>query len=55
MWIYRGAACYAHASQTSGKFYELQSQVTRFRGLESGYSQAEAFIRHAQSSGHSLP
>ncbi len=43
------AACYAHASQTPDRFYALQSQVTRFRGVESGCSQAEAFIRHAQS------
>ena len=49
------AACYAHASQAPDKFYALQSQVTRFRGLESGYPQAEAFIRHAQSPGHWLP
>ena len=49
------AACYAHVSQAPDKFYALQSQVTRFRGLESGYAQAEAFIRHPQSSGHWLP
>jgi LmbE family N-acetylglucosaminyl deacetylase len=49
------AACYAHASQVPDKFYALQSQVTRFRGLESGYAQAEGFIRHAQSPGHPLP
>ena len=41
----RRAACYAHASQAPDKFYALQSQVSRFRGIESGYSQAEAFIR----------
>jgi len=49
------AACYAHASQAPDKFYTLQSQVTRFRGLESGYSQAEAFIRYTQSAGNWLP
>ena len=49
------AACYAHASQAPDKFYALQSQVTRFRGLESGYTHAEAFIRHTQSPGHWLP
>ncbi len=49
------AACYAHASQTPDKFYPLQSQVTRFRGIESGYAQAEGFIRHAQSRGDLLP
>jgi LmbE family N-acetylglucosaminyl deacetylase len=43
------AACYAHASQAPDRFYALQSQVTRFRGVEAGYSQAEAFVRHAQS------
>ena len=49
------AACYAHASQAPDKFYALQFHVTRFRGLESGYAQAEAFIRHSQSPGHWLP
>jgi LmbE family N-acetylglucosaminyl deacetylase len=49
------AACYAHASQAPDKFYALQSQVTRFRGVESGYAQAEGFIRHLQSPGHLLP
>jgi len=27
----------------------LQEQVTRFRGVESGHRQAEAYIRHVQS------
>jgi len=49
------AACYAHASQSPDRFYALQSQVTRFRGIESGYAQAEAFIRHPQSMGNFLP
>jgi len=48
-------ACYAHASQAPDKFYALQSQVSRFRGLESGYQQAEAFVRHAQSREPLLP
>lgn len=48
-------ACYAHASQAPDKFYALQVQVSRFRGLESGYAQAEAFVRHAQSTGAWLP
>jgi LmbE family N-acetylglucosaminyl deacetylase len=43
------AACYAHASQAPDKFYALQSQVSRFRGVESGHAHAEAFIRHVQS------
>jgi LmbE family N-acetylglucosaminyl deacetylase len=49
------AACYAHASQAPDKFYALQSQVTRFRGLESGHTHAEGFVRHAQSRGGLLP
>ena len=49
------AACYAHASQSPDRFYSLQSQVMRFRGIESGYTQAEAFIRHPQSEGNLLP
>lgn len=48
-------ACYAHASQSPDRFYALQSQVTKFRGVESGYSQAEGYIRHAQSPGNLLP
>jgi len=49
------AACYAHASQTPDRYYALQSQVAKFRGVESGYSQAEAYIRHAQSPYGALP
>jgi LmbE family N-acetylglucosaminyl deacetylase len=43
------AACYAHASQSPDRFYALQEQVARFRGVESGVSQAEAFVHHVQS------
>jgi LmbE family N-acetylglucosaminyl deacetylase len=49
------AACYAHASQSPDRYYALQSEVSRFRGLESGHAQAEAFVRHAQSEGGALP
>jgi N-acetylglucosamine malate deacetylase 1 len=49
------AACYAHASQAPDKFYALQSAVTRFRGIESGYAEAEAFVRHIQSPPGRLP
>jgi N-acetylglucosamine malate deacetylase 1 len=49
------AACYAHASQTPDRYYALQTQVARFRGIESGYGQAEAYIRHAQSPYDALP
>jgi LmbE family N-acetylglucosaminyl deacetylase len=48
-------ACYAHASQTPNRYYALQTQVTRLRGIESGYGQAEAFIRHIQSPDFTLP
>lgn len=48
-------ACYAHASQSPDKFYALQSQVTKFRGVESGHLHAEAYIRHAQSAAGLLP
>lgn len=49
------AACYAHASQSPDRFYALQEQVARFRGVERGVGQAEAFIRHVQSRGGMLP
>lgn len=49
------AACFAHASQAPEKFYALQQQVTKFRGVESGFAEAEAFIRLTKSPAHSLP
>ena len=49
------AACYAHASQSPERYYSLQSQITRTRGLESGYAQAEGFIRHVESRESLLP
>jgi len=49
------AACYAHASQTPDYWYPLQTQITKFRGAESGYAQAEGFARHWQSKGNMLP
>ncbi|HTL18246.1 MAG TPA: PIG-L family deacetylase [Patescibacteria group bacterium] len=49
------AACYAHATQAPDKFYALQELVTRLRGIESGYKQAEGFIRHVQSPDFALP
>ncbi|HKW25740.1 MAG TPA: PIG-L family deacetylase [Terriglobales bacterium] len=49
------AACYAHASQSPDRFYALQEQVARFRGVESGVGEAEAFVRHVQSRGGLLP
>ena len=49
------SACLAHASQAPGKFYPLQQLVTRFRGVESGHTEAEAFVRHLQSPPFDLP
>jgi len=48
-------ACYAHASQTPDKFYALQELVTKMRGIERGYKQAEGYIRHVQSPDFALP
>ncbi len=49
------AACYAHASQAPDKYYELQDQVSRFRGIESRHTRAEAFIRHSGGPAGFLP
>jgi N-acetylglucosamine malate deacetylase 1 len=49
------AACYAHASQSPDRFYSLQSQVTHFRGIESGHRESEAFLRHPLSLDNRLP
>jgi N-acetylglucosamine malate deacetylase 1 len=49
------AACYAHASQTPDRYYALETEMARFRGIESGHAQAEAFIRHVQSPVGLLP
>ena len=48
-------ACFAHVSQAPEKFYALQEQVTRMRGLERGCRHAESFIRHVQSPDFLLP
>jgi LmbE family N-acetylglucosaminyl deacetylase len=48
-------ACFAHASQAPEKFYAMQEQVTKFRGIERGCRQAEGFIRHVQSPEIMLP
>jgi LmbE family N-acetylglucosaminyl deacetylase len=49
------AACYAHASQTPDRYYALQQSVTKLRGIERGFAQAESYIRHIQSPDVSLP
>ena len=48
-------ACFAHASQAPEKYYALQQQVTRMRGLERGARQAEGFVHLAQSPDFELP
>ena len=49
------AACYAHGSQSPDRYYALQDQVAKFRGVESGWNRAEAFARHPQSAAGMLP
>lgn len=49
------AACYAHASQSPDRYYAMQDDVARFRGVESGFQRAEAFIRQTQSMRLMLP
>lgn len=51
----RHAACYAHASQQPDKWYPKQVEITSFRGGESGFPQAEAFLRHRESKRALLP
>jgi hypothetical protein len=51
----RRAACYAHASQQREKWYPKQVEITRRRGTESGFAQAEAFLRHPESKRAVLP
>ncbi len=49
------SACYAHASQTPDRFYELQDRVALFRGIESGFKRAEGFVLQVQSPYEALP
>lgn len=42
-------ACYAHASQNPNKYYSLQDEVARFRGIEYGCARAEAFLLQLRS------
>ncbi|QEH32717.1 GlcNAc-PI de-N-acetylase [Aquisphaera giovannonii] len=48
-------ACYAHASQSPERYYELQDLVARMRGIECGRRRAEGFIRHVQGPNAGLP
>ena len=50
------AAYFSHASQDPKEFYgHYHDQLDRFRGLECDRKYAEAFVRHVQSPGDSLP
>ena len=45
-------ACFAHVSQEIKEMYqESHGEMEIFRGMESGYKYAEAYIRHVQSPG----
>jgi N-acetylglucosamine malate deacetylase 1 len=43
------AACFAHASQTPDRYYALQDDVARFRGIEAGCRRAEGFVWQVRS------
>ena len=51
----RRAACYRHRSQQPDRWYPKQVEITRGRGAESGFPQAEAFLRHPESKRAPLP
>ena len=51
----RRAACFAHASQQPEKWYPKQVAITRRRGGEGGFAEAEAFLRHPDSRRALLP
>jgi LmbE family N-acetylglucosaminyl deacetylase len=46
-------ACFAHASQRPEEWYPVHERMARFRGMEHGCEQAEAFVRHDR--GPALP
>jgi LmbE family N-acetylglucosaminyl deacetylase len=46
-------ACFAHASQRPEEWYPAHERMSRFRGMEHGCEQAEAFVRHDR--GPTLP
>lgn len=50
------AACFAHASQEPATtFYPMHERMAQFRGMECGSRVAEAFIRHDQNVGETIP
>ena len=48
-------ACFAHASQNPAEWYPAHERMSRFRGMEHGCEQAEAFVRHDQGAALPLP
>lgn len=48
-------ACFLHVSQQPAEWYPTHEQMARFRGLEHGCAQAEAFVRHDQGPALPLP
>jgi LmbE family N-acetylglucosaminyl deacetylase len=48
-------ACFAHESQNPAGFYARHEAMSRFRGMECGCGQAEAFAHHEQSPYEPLP
>ncbi len=49
------ASCFAHASQQPEDWYRLHEKMNGFRGMEGGYQQAEAFVRHCQNPRTGVP
>ncbi len=48
-------ACFAHVSQKPEEWYPVHERMSRFRGMEHGCEQAEAFVRHDQGPELPLP
>lgn len=48
-------ACFAHASQKPEEWYPVHERMARFRGMEHGCEQAEAFVRHDRGPALQLP
>jgi LmbE family N-acetylglucosaminyl deacetylase len=49
------AACYAHTSQQPDKWFPLQTEITRYHGLQTGCAHAEAFYRVSPAGTKVLP
>jgi len=49
------AACESHASQSPDRWYPLQTEISRVRGMQNGWPLAEAFVRQLPSTGAMLP